>query len=297
MKTELEQRGLELIPTGTREVRTAALDACEIRVDGDRRTFHGHAAVFDSLSVDLGGFRERIQRGAFRKVLEDRPDVRFLKNHDANLIFGRTTAGTLRLREDPTGLDTENDLPADEEGRLTESARELSIAVQRRDITGMSFAFRVRPDGEDVWTEEDGELIRTIIRFGGLFDVGPVTYPAYEGTDASMRSLLGVEVFGPQGEPREVPLLDLAWRVFRGELAASEEQRARIDRALAKLDLVSPWIAERAIGAFSREPDLQAVIQGKRVRVEDVTEDVGDGSWSLAARRRRESLHAHDLKV
>ena len=281
--------------TGKTERRTVVIDDCEIRADGSKRTFRGHAAVFDSLSVDLGGFREKIKRGAFRKVLQSGPDVRFLKNHDANLIFGRSTAGTLRLKEDGTGLFVENDLPTDSEGRLTASAEELSIAVERGDITGMSFAFRVKPDGDDDWAEEDGAFIRTILRFGALMDVGPVTYPAYTATDAAVRSLLGVDILDATGEPIEQPLVDLAWRIFRGEVDASDEQRARVDAELAKLETVSPWIAERALRAVSQEPELQAVIQGKRVRFEDVPLE-GDAALRIAAMRRRESLHSHSLK-
>jgi Escherichia/Staphylococcus phage prohead protease len=279
-----------LVPAGQRETRQVVLDTCEIRADGDKRTFVGHAAVFDSLSVDLGGFKERIQRGAFRKVLSNGPDVRFLKNHDPNYIYGRTTAGTLRLREDGTGLLAEDDLPD------TESAREFAIAVERRDITGMSFSFRVRPDGEDVWTEEDGELIRTIISFGQLYDVGGVVFPAYPATDAAVRAIAGVEVFDERGEPLEAPLLELAWKVYRGEVPVSEEQRGKIDAALEKLETVSPWRAQHVLRAVSQEPELQGVLQGKRVRFEDA-QDVGEPHWRLAARRRRESILNHDLKV
>ena len=279
-----------LVPAGTREERTVSLDACEIRTDGDKRTFVGHAAVFGELSEDLGGFRERIQRGAFRKVLGRKPDVRFLKNHDPNYIFGRTKAGTLRLKEDTKGLLTEADLPD------TEAARDFSIAVDRSDIDGMSFSFRVRPLGEDHWEEEGGQLVRTVISFGELYDVGGVVFPAYLQTDAGVRQLLGVQVRDQRGALLESPLLELAWDVFRGHKEATDLERRLIDAALAEIDTVSPWIAERTLRAISQEPELGAVIPGKRVRVEDA-ETVGESHWATAARQRHVSSLTRELGV
>ena len=80
------------------EVRTFDVQDLELRMDGDKPTVVGYGAVFNSQSNDLGGFREFIAPGAFDGRLED--DVRFLVNHDANLILARTTNGTLRLSVD-----------------------------------------------------------------------------------------------------------------------------------------------------------------------------------------------------
>jgi HK97 family phage prohead protease len=275
-----------LVPVGQREERQVAFSSCEIRKSGEKRLFVGHAAVFDELSVDLGGFRERIQRGAFRKVLSRSPDVRFLKNHDVNFIFGRTKAGTLRLKEDPKGLWVENDLPD------TEAARDFATSVERGDIDGMSFSFRVRPLGEDHWEEEDGELVRTIISFGELFDVGGVVFPAYPQTDAAVRTLAGVQVRDHRGALLERPLLELAWDVYHGRRSVTDLERRLIDSALEELDTVSPWVAERVLRAVSQEPELYgAVIPGKRVRVEDAPAEGESLHWATAARQR----HLHQL--
>jgi HK97 family phage prohead protease len=88
----------------------------------------GLAAVFDDLSHNLGGFREVIDHGAFRKVLASKPDVRALFNHDANYLLGRTTAGTLRLKEVGKGLDYEFDAPA------TSYAADLRVLMERGDL-------------------------------------------------------------------------------------------------------------------------------------------------------------------
>ncbi len=67
--------------------------------NGGTGTLVGYAATFDSLSSDLGGFKEKISRGAFKNTIKS-DDVRALFNHDSNFVLGRTTAGTLKLSED-----------------------------------------------------------------------------------------------------------------------------------------------------------------------------------------------------
>ena len=276
-------------------VRTVSFDEIEVREDGDKIVFVGHAAVFDKKSEDLGGFRERIQRGAFRKVLDKDPDVRFLFNHDVNHVLARTTVtsgvGLLELREDPKGLRTYAELVP------TTFARDLRLLVQAGVVTQMSFSFSLYPDGSAVWDEEDGELVRTIISFDSLFDVGPVTFAAYPQTDASMRAralVRGVEIVDRDGQVVEPSLRDLAWKAHRGELELTVAERAAVDAAFSRMNTVSPWIAQRALEAASQEPELRGAIPGKRVTVllEDdapVGEptDVADVSWRFAARRRR----------
>lgn len=161
--------------------RNADFSDVELREDGDKIQFTGHAAVFTRLSEDLGGFRERIQPGAFKKVLDANADVRFLFNHDPNHVMARTKSGTMELREDPKGLRVYAELAP------TTIAKDLRVLVKRGDVDGMSFAFSV---DKDVWAEEDGVLTRTIVSFRDLFDVGPVVYPAYPQTDASMRAIV-----------------------------------------------------------------------------------------------------------
>ncbi|MCC5855126.1 MAG: HK97 family phage prohead protease [Idiomarina sp.] len=142
----------------------------------------GQASVFNVRSENLGGFREVIMPGAFDDVLAD--DVRCLLNHDGNFILGRTKSGTLRLSVDEEALNYEADAPD------TQTIKDLVIApLKRGDIDQSSFAFRVARDG-DKWDEdEDGVLVRTVHRISKLFDVSPVTFPAYPDTKVSARSL------------------------------------------------------------------------------------------------------------
>lgn len=278
---------------GSLEKRTVTLSEAEMRsAPKGPGTFRGYAAVFDTWSEDMG-FREKIQRGAFRKVLSKDPDVRFLLNHNPDFVFGRTRSGTLRLEEDTKGLAVEADLPD------TEPARTLATLVERRDIDAMSFHFFVYPDGRDEWDDTGSELRRTIHEFGDLLDVCCATYPAYpDANGAGVRSLRigGVQVTDERGDP--LPnVIDTAWKIHRGEVPASAEERARLDDVLAKLDTVSPWLAQRAFRAASQEPELQGVIPGKRVTIEDVDGHEGEPAYELAARERRLRLLNHDLGV
>jgi uncharacterized protein len=130
----------------------------------------GHAALFDSVSEDLGGFRERIRPGAFAASLVA-DDVRALFNHDPNVILGRNRAGTLRLTEDERGLGIEIDPPD------TQAARDLMVSIARGDVSQMSFGFSVGPGGQ-TWEKNDQGVLRTLTAVR-LFDVSPVVFPAY----------------------------------------------------------------------------------------------------------------------
>lgn len=145
----------------------------ESRAEVDGNKLVGYAAVFDQV-VELGFGKEQIAKGAFRDALKSGSDVRALFNHDPGQVLGRASAGTLRLSEDDYGLRFEVDLPETSLGR---DVREL---VKRGDIRGASFGFI--PGVED---RVDG--VRTHMQVADLIDVGPVTFPAYEGTDVAMR--------------------------------------------------------------------------------------------------------------
>lgn len=140
------------------------------------KTLTGYAAVFNRYSQDLGGFVEQVLPGAFAKTIQEN-DIRGLHNHDKSLILGRNRSQTLRLAEDSTGLHYEVDLPK------TTAARDLSELVERGDVTGSSFSFEtVGPDGDD-WSMTDQDYpLRSLLQVR-LFDVGPVTYPAYLSTE------------------------------------------------------------------------------------------------------------------
>lgn len=165
---------------GKREVRVLPVSEFRFNDEGEKPKFEGYAAVFNRWSEDLGGFRERIKPSAFRDAIK-RSDVRALFNHDANYVLGRSTSGTLELKEDKRGLHISNDPPD------TQWAKDLMTSVNRGDISQMSFGFTV---GEDEWNEDkDGMVSRTINKIDHLFDISVVTYPAYPDTSVALRSL------------------------------------------------------------------------------------------------------------
>ena len=191
----------------------------------------GHAAVFNQTTTiyDCKYWRydEKIRPGAFARALRESQDVRSLFNHEECWVLGRTVAGTLALREDEIGLYSETVAPDNQ------TIRDLVIApIERGDITGMSFAFMPfesevsttveTPDGCEFDT--GGEIV-TITYEGdkmiethelvdlNLYDVSPVTYPAYIGTDLAVRSIPDLserirEMNRPHPRSAKTPRLD-----------------------------------------------------------------------------------------
>lgn len=168
------------IDATNREMRCRMVGV-ELRVDEGSKgpgVVVGYTAVFDRFSEDLGHFREKIQRGAFAGCMSQ--DVRALVNHDSNMLIGRTKAGTCRMQEDELGLRVEIDLPD------TQLGRDTAESIRRGDMDGMSFSFVADVDQWDY----SGEVpIRTLVKVRDLYDVGPVTYPAYTDTSAAIRAL------------------------------------------------------------------------------------------------------------
>jgi hypothetical protein len=147
----------------------------------------GHAAVFDSWSETLGGifpFKEKVRRGAFAEsILND--DIRALFNHSADYVLGRNKAGTLELTEDEKGLLVKIKPPD------TQWARDLVISIKRGDINQMSFAFNVE---EENWSTENGFDVRELKKVK-LYDVSPVTFPAYTSTDVGIRGMESYKLY------------------------------------------------------------------------------------------------------
>src|SRR5690606_9548197 len=179
---EEERRGLSLSAAGI-DIRA--------NEDGTER-FFGHAAVFNTRTA-IGnplkwGFLEEIAPGAFTKTIHE-GDARMLIDHDSYYVVSRVSAGTLRLAQDVQGLAVDSDLDTN-----LSYVRDLKANLRNGNITGMSFGFFVVKD--DWATEEietnDGQRAEVEVRRileTKLLEVSAVTFPAYEETDAGIRSV------------------------------------------------------------------------------------------------------------
>ena len=203
-----------------KEVRTIDVQDLELRMDGDNPTVVGYGAVFNSMSNDLGGFREYIAPEAFEGRLED--DVRFLVNHDANLVLARTTNNTLRLSVDEKGLRYEADMPN------TSTARDLMELLKNGTISQSSFAFTVE---DDSWEIKDGMNVRTINKVSRLYDVSSVTYPAYNAASSSV-ALRSMEEWQEQEEAKK-----LEENLAKEKEEGIKEEKDLMKRSLAEMRL------------------------------------------------------------
>ena len=171
--------------TNKKELRMLPLKEIRINESDGGTCIEGHAAVFDSWSETLGGifpFKEKVRKGAFA---EGRDDIRALFNHDPNYVLGRNRAGTLELVEDDVGLRVRITPPD------TSWARDITTSIRRGDISQMSIGFVVE---DDEWSSKDGIDTRDLKKVR-LFDVSPVTFPAYTATDVGVRAMQEYDVY------------------------------------------------------------------------------------------------------
>ena len=188
----------------------------EIRANAESRNVDGYAMVFNTLSENLGGFREQILPEAVDGVIE-RSDVMAVLNHDASrgiLARSRYGNGSLTLQADEKGLRYTFDAPH------TALGDECLEYLRRGDINQSSFAFVV---AEDSWEKQsDGTYIRTIRKFDKLYDVSPVFTPAYAETSVSCRSF---DEFKAEEERKEAEAKAEQERIEKEQREAEEAEK------------------------------------------------------------------------
>lgn len=202
------------------------------------RTIEGHAVIFGQRSVNLtpwSSYREVyeiIEPGAITKELINRSDVVLTAFHNNEIILGRSVngKGTLSLTLDDKGMNCRCTLAE------TATADELLSAIQRGDITGMSFAFTAdeddsengvsyervearNKDGKEVW-------IRHVKKITGLYDVTIAGHPAYPQTDIAQRELIDKDLDARIGEPE----------ALKTQREAEEKKTQERNRAIAALN-------------------------------------------------------------
>ena len=209
---EEEKKPMGYRSNPSKEIRTFNVENLELRQEGEDNIVVGYGSVFNTLSNELGGFREIIAEGAFDGRLND--DVRFLINHDG-LPLARTTNGTLRLTTDERGLKYEAQVAN------TSIGRDLIELMRNGTINQSSFAFVVE---DDSWEVRDGVNVRTINKVSRLYDVSAVTYPAYEEASVALRSM---EAWQKEEEEKKM----------QENLEKEMEERVKEDKDLTKRSL------------------------------------------------------------
>jgi len=162
------------------EKRYFPIESVRAEETDGQRSISGYAAVFYKLSEDLGGFREKIAKGAFKNSVAS-GDVRAFWSHNSDIVLGRTKANSLKIWEDEYGLAFKLDLPD------TQAGRDAFTLIKRGDVTGMSFGFATK---KDAWERgiEGSPAIRTLMDVD-LFEVSPTAFPAYPQTNVGVRDL------------------------------------------------------------------------------------------------------------
>lgn len=171
-----------------KEIRQLISEKIEVRAvgEGQTKTIGGYAVKYNSptLMRDRWGdeFLEEVSSGAFDKSLQNR-NQKALWNHDTSKPLGSVPPGTLRFNADMSGLNYDIDVPNNSYGN------DAYESVQRGDVDGSSFGFICV---DDIWSKvmyEGREVYKRSIVEAELFEVSPCTFPAYESSEMSCRSL------------------------------------------------------------------------------------------------------------
>lgn len=265
----------------------------EARGDGNELKLSGHAAVFDSLSHDLGGFREKIRPGAFRNALK-KGDPFLLWGHERNTPLARVSAGNLKLEEDARGLRFEATMAP------TQAARDAMALVRSGVVRSMSFSFSMA-GGRDDWEQRGGETIRTIHEVGDLFEVSIVPEPAYEATGLdemrtrARKALQELEATSQtrgrlKARPASPYTVDGDFSWFRDRLvveeAARQAQHARFSRydmrgvEAAAFEILTPNLTH---GTYrDAEERLRRFHESAEFRAANTTTSTAGGGFALA---------------
>jgi HK97 family phage prohead protease len=169
------------------EYRTVPFEVASAQPNGDGLTFEGYAAVYNTPTRIAGldeDFDEQIAMGAFRAVAEGAYPV-LMFEHGRHPLIGTMPLGKITdAREDPGGLWIE--------ARLTDNwlIQPVRDAVAEQALDGMSFRFTVNGDDGEVWADRQGDVPLRTLTSVSVPELGPVVFPAYEPTTASVRSVL-----------------------------------------------------------------------------------------------------------
>jgi HK97 family phage prohead protease len=248
-------------------------DSLELRVEGPDRAprLVGWSPIWNSLSVDLGGFRERVLPGATSKTIREQT-IPLLVNH-AGLPLASSASGTLTLTEDDRGLRFETDLDTSDP-----DVQRLLPKMRRGDLNKTSFAFR---EVKGTW-DTDGKVPVRVLQEIRLYDVSVVAQPAYPQTEAKLRSLFAASGIELDDFPR------LVLRIQRG-LVLTDDDRALLRSVIEHLSSYLPGAAA-AVDEPNDTPAEPAPTAGHSEAVR--REPARTGHSLEECRRRLEAIEA-----
>lgn len=168
-----------------KETRIATIQTEQRNDNQDELMLVGTPILYDTptqIGTGVNAYTEVIQRGALDGV--NLNDTRLLYNHDMNKVPLARTPKTMQLSLSQVGLEMRAEL-AD-----TEEAKSVWKAIQRGDLSGMSFAFKISEDGQKWEKRADGRLYRTITKIQSLYEISIVPFPAYPSTSVEARSIV-----------------------------------------------------------------------------------------------------------
>jgi len=181
------------------ETRTHHLPNIELRKENNKMTISGYGIVFDSLSEDLGNFKEIIHKRALDEV--DLTDVMLLGQHDHSKVLGSTKGNTMSLQVTDKGLYFTAELPDTTDGR------DFYTLLERGDLDKCSFGFTTK---EESWNIKTNPQTRTVTKIGKLDEISIVNRPAYKSSSVTLRTAEKCKDLKNCMTPKPNPLLEQA---------------------------------------------------------------------------------------
>ncbi len=167
---------------GSGEVRAVKAEIRTPGGDDESKKVAGLGIVVDQWTEIFPGFKERVNKGAVKRG----DIVKSYFNHDPDRVLSTTGSNPpLQLKETKDGLEYESPIPP------TSYGKDLEVNLERGNVKGSSFTFSVPRGGDKMWEDDEGVLHREIKELT-LYEVGPVTDPAYIQTTAAVRSAQSV---------------------------------------------------------------------------------------------------------
>jgi HK97 family phage prohead protease len=211
--------GLERRPAVGATVRAAR--------SGKKKILEGYAARWNSLSSDLGGFKEELAAGCFSNSLK-RGQVSMLFSHDAACVIASQRNNSLDLSEDSKGLRFRAQLNG------TGAAEDAFENIENGEISGMSFGFQVLrdkwdeildpgdDDDDENYSARGRNIKRRTVLAGNLLEISPVLWPAYSSSSVSAAARSAM--LWPNGEPAQIAEIRSRYSVIpAGGMSAADE--------------------------------------------------------------------------